>query len=207
MILSPINTNLSLRIIEISRNGDDSVLHRWTVVILSCFFHFHQHERPDLTWWIRFAIGFDPSITVRCSHDFEGNTLPRMTGDDHSISLHSQHFTFLSSLHHRWTFFQSDVLLHRMCFEDWSPLVAWQAYQRDAHYPCWTQWPTGLFAYLQRRRGWNDEKTKVRQMYLLHSRALWVICLPWWQHMNWSYPNQYQWCGLWLCHPYFSRHL
>ena len=43
-----IQTNLTLRIVEISWNGDDSVLHLGAQVRLSSFLHFNEHECANL---------------------------------------------------------------------------------------------------------------------------------------------------------------
>mmetsp|Transcript_8803 Transcript_8803/g.16189 ORF Transcript_8803/g.16189 Transcript_8803/m.16189 type:complete len:281 (+) Transcript_8803:1580-2422(+) len=70
---------LTLRVIEVSRNGDDSVADFLAEVVLCGFLHFSEHESSHLARGVLFALGFHPGITVFVE-DFVGHGLHVLLG-------------------------------------------------------------------------------------------------------------------------------
>lgn len=73
--LASILGSLTLRVVEISRNGDDSVLNRLVKICLGCLLHLVQNETSNLRRRILLAASLNPGIAVCMLHDLEGNLL------------------------------------------------------------------------------------------------------------------------------------
>ena len=61
---------LTLSIVEVCRNGDNSFSYRLTQVIFSGFLHFFQHFSRNLRWCCFGAFHIKPCIAVICRDDF-----------------------------------------------------------------------------------------------------------------------------------------
>mmetsp|Transcript_19420 Transcript_19420/g.33400 ORF Transcript_19420/g.33400 Transcript_19420/m.33400 type:complete len:105 (+) Transcript_19420:1455-1769(+) len=68
---------LTLSIIEISRNCNNSIFAISSQMRISSFFHFCQHNGANLTWrefcWFSIGSHFQPSISIWCFDNFIRN--------------------------------------------------------------------------------------------------------------------------------------
>ena len=78
--LTSILGSLSLRIVEVSRHSDDSLLDVRTKVALGSLLHLHEDEGSNLLRRVLVALGLDPGVSVASSADLVRKVLQVFLG-------------------------------------------------------------------------------------------------------------------------------